>query len=124
MAKILDNSVLDAGLDKFATAVNVSLCSAQPANFAGIAAVKLAGGTHTAGAGNGSYTKANGDVSGRKLTVAALNNLTITATGTCNHIAYDDGTTLLGVATCTAQSLTSGGTVSIGSHKLEIQAPA
>lgn len=124
MSKALDNSVLDAALDKLATAINVSLCSAQPANFAGIAAVKLAGGTHTAGVGNGSYTKANGDVSGRKLTIAARNNLSITASGTCNHIAYDDGTTLLGVTTCSAQALTSGGTVSIGSHKLEIQAPA
>jgi hypothetical protein len=123
MSKSLDNAVLDAALDKFATAVNVSLCSAQPANYAGIAAVKLAAGTHTAGAGNGSYTKSNGDVSGRKLTVASLSNLTINASGTCNHIAYDDGTTLLAVATCSAQALTSGGTVSVGSHKLEIQAP-
>lgn len=123
MAKALDNSVLDTPLDKVATSTNVTLCSAQPASFAGIAAVALASGTHTAGVGNGSYTKAAGDVSGRKLVIAALSGLSVTATGTATHVAYDDGVTLLAVATCASQALTSGGTVSIGSHKLEIQAP-
>ncbi|HTF96745.1 MAG TPA: hypothetical protein VL995_11480 [Cellvibrio sp.] len=123
MAKALDVAVLDAALDRFATSINVSLCSNQPANFAGIAAVRLAAGVHTAGAGNGSFTKSAGDVSGRKITIAALNNLSITASGTCNHVAYDDGTTLLCVATCSPQALTSGGTVSLGTHKIEIQAP-
>jgi hypothetical protein len=123
MAKFLDTSVLDAPLDKLATAINVSLCSAQPANFAAIAAVKLAGGTHVAGVGNGSYTKAAGDVSGRKLVIAARSSLSITTAGNCTHIAYDDGTTLLAVATCTSQALNAGGTISLTSHKLEAQAP-
>lgn len=124
MAKALDNSVYDAALAKLATAINVTLCSAQPADYAGIAAVTLAAGTQTAGLGNGSYTAANGDTSGRKVTIAALNGLAVTATGTATHVAYDDGTTLLGVTTCSSTAVTSGGTVSIGSNKLEIQAPA
>ena len=123
MAKALDNSVYDAALAKLATSVNVTLCSAQPANRAGIAAVALATGTHTSGLGNGSYTVANGDTSGRKVTIAALSNLSVAANGTATHVAYDDGTTLLAVTTCASTALSSGGTVSIGAHKLEIQAP-
>lgn len=123
MAKALDSSVFDAALAKLATAINVTLCSAQPANYAGIAAVALASGSHAAGLGNGSYTAANGDTSGRKVTIAARNDLSVTATGTATHVAYDDGTTLLAVTTCGSTAVTSGGTVSIGSHKLEIQAP-
>lgn len=123
MAKALDNSVYDAALAKLATSVNVTLCSAQPANHAGIAAVALAAGTHTSGLGNGSYTVANGDASGRKVTIAALNGLSVASSGTATHVAYDDGATLLAVTTCASTALSAGGTVSIGSHKLEIQAP-
>jgi hypothetical protein len=123
VSKFLSVDVIDAGLDKFATAVKTTLCSAQPANFAGIAAVALASVTRTAGTGNGSYTKANGDTSGRKLTIAAVSTVTVAVSGTCTYVAYDDGTTLLGVAESEAKALTAGGTVALSSHKLEIQAP-
>lgn len=124
MSKRLSVNVLDAPLDILATAINVSLCSAEPANFAGIAAVKLGGTTHTAGAGNGSYTKSAGDVSGRKLVIASRSGVTYTSSGIVTHIAYDNGSVLLGVTTCPDAPATAGGTTTITSHKLEIRDPS
>jgi len=119
MAKSISDAVLDAAIDKLATAVRQVVCSGEPANFAGIAAVALADVVLTAGVGNGDFTKANGDVSGRKLTVAQQAAVPIDTSGTATHIAYDDGAALLGVTTCTSQALTAGGTVTVPAHDAE-----
>lgn len=123
MAKKVDDSVFDAMLAKIATGNIMHVCSAEPANHAGIAAVSLADIALTAGDGNGDYTIANGDVSGRKLTVAQQASVPIDANGTATHIAISDGTTLLAVTTCTSQVLTSGGTVTIPAFKAEVTDP-
>ena len=123
MAKTLHNDVLDAALAEFATAVTITVCTAEPANVAGIAAVALAEVTVTAGDGNGDYTIADGDASGRKLTIAQQADITIDTSGTATHLAYDDGTTLQGTNTVTSQALTSGGTVTIPAHDLEFADP-
>jgi hypothetical protein len=119
MAKFTDDSVLDAALAEVATATRMVVTSAQPANFAGIAAVALADVTLTAGLGNGDFTSANGDTSGRKVTVSAQASIPVDASGDATHICLDDGTTLLQVTTCTSQALTSGNTVSIPSYSVE-----
>jgi hypothetical protein len=119
MAKFTADAVLDAALAKVATSTRLTVTSAQPANFAGIAAVLLASVTMTAGAGNGDYTLADGDVSGRKLIVLAQNGVSVTASGNATHICLDDGTTLLQVTTCTSQALTSGNTVNVPAYDIE-----
>lgn len=119
MAKFVADAVLDAPLNKIATATRLVVCSGQPANFAGIAAVALADVTMTAGAGNGDYTIADGDVSGRKLTVLAQTGVPVDSSGTATHIALDDGTTLLHVTTCTSQVLTAGNTVNTPAYDAE-----
>ena len=119
MAKFTDDSVLDAALAKVATATRQTICSAQPANFAGIAAVMLADNVMTAGIGNGDYTSANGDTSGRKLTVVAQSSVTVDTSGTATHICLDDGTTLLQVTTCTSQALTAGNPANIPAYDIE-----
>lgn len=119
MAKFTDDSVLDAALAKVATATRMVVTSAQPANFAGIAAVALADVVLTAGVGNGDYTTAAGDTSGRKLTVAAQSSVPVDASGTATHVCLDDGTTLLHVTTVTSQALTSGNTVNVGAFDVE-----
>lgn len=124
MAKFAADSVMDAALDKVATCTRMVVTSAQPANFAGIAAVALADVVLTAGDGNGDYTVANGDTSGRKVTVAAQSNITIDSSGDATHVCLDDGTTLLYVTTCTTQTLTSGGTVTVPAFDIEIADPA
>lgn len=120
MAKSVASDVLDAALAEVATATRLVLCSAEPANYAGIAAVALADVTLTAGILVGDYTLANGDVDGRKVTVSAQSDFAIDASGTVTHIVLDDGTDLQYVTTCTAQALTAGGTVSVGAWDIEL----
>ena len=101
------------------------MCSAEPANYAGIAAVSLADVVMTAGAGNGDYTKANGDTSGRKLTVAQQATVTIDNSGTATHIALavSGSSTLKHVTTCTSQALIAANTVTVPAFDIEIGDP-
>lgn len=124
MAKFYADPVLDAALAELATSTRLVVTSAQPANFAGIAAVALADVTLTASLGGGDWGAAtNGDVSGRKTTLAAQSTIPVDATGTATHVCYDDGTTLQGGTTCTSQSLTSGNTVTVPAHDHEFTDP-
>lgn len=123
MAKSISNDVLDAAIAEFATATRVVVCSGEPANFAGIAAVALADVAVTPGIGGGDFTSADGDTSGRKVTLLQQAAVPIDVTGTATHISYDDGVVLLAVTTCTSQALTSGGTVTIPAHDWEFADP-
>lgn len=123
MAKSISDPVLDAALAKIATCTRLVVCSGEPANFAGIAAVALADVVMTAGTGNGDYTIGNGDTNGRKVRVEQQAAIPIDASGTATHISLDDGTTLQTVTTCTSQALTSGGTVTVPAHDYEFADP-
>jgi len=119
MAKAVDDLLLDGGLDAIDGCTLLSVCSAQPANKAGVAAVTLA----SVAISGVDFTKANGDTSGRKLTVAQQAALSITSTGTATHIVIDNGTSIY-VTTCTSQALTSGGTVTVPAWDIEFADPA
>jgi len=95
-------------------------------HYAGIAAVELASHAMTEGDGGGDYTIADGDSSGRKLTVTAQSGVSVTATGTATHVvlADDVGSELLYVTTCTSQALTSGGSVDVPAFDIEIADPS
>ena len=123
MGKSISDPVLDAANAKIATGTRLSVCSAEPANFAGIAAVELADVAMTAGDGNGDYVISNGDTNGRKVRVQQQSAVPIDASGTATHIAIDDGATLLAVTTCTSQALTSGGTVTVPAFDFEFADP-
>lgn len=121
MAKVVDNSVLDGAFAIVDNAIREAVCSAQPANYAGIAAVTLAQAT----VASGDFTVADGTTSGRKVTVAAKTGVSITASGTATHIVlHDNSSVMLFVTTCASQALVSGGTVDIGSWVDEIADPA
>jgi hypothetical protein len=123
MAKFLDDSVFDAALAVADNATTMHVTSSQPANHAGIAAVSLGSVALTAGAGNGDYTLGNGDTNGRKLTVATQSISSASASGTATHVCGTDGTTLLWVATCTSQSITSGNPISVPAFDIELNEP-
>lgn len=110
MAKELHNDDLDAALNEIATCTNLTFCSAQPANYAGIAAVKLLSTTLTAGDGGGDYTVADGNTSGRKVTIAAQTGMVPTANGTVTYAVLDDGVTLHVATTVTSQAVTTAQT--------------
>jgi hypothetical protein len=126
MARSVSNAVLDAAWNEIRNnCTRMTVCSAQPTTYAeGNATFALADVTMT----DTDFTIANGDVSGRKITVAAKNSILIDASGTGNHVALLDvtGERLLYVTTAPSQSLTANGsnTVNIGSWKAEILAPA
>jgi len=113
MAKFIADVVTDLAANKIATCTRVSICSSQPANFAAIAAASLGNYTLTAGSGSGDWLIADGDVSGRKMTLLAQSGNNASASGTADHLAFDDGSTLLAVSTITSKAVTSGEPFSI-----------
>jgi hypothetical protein len=120
MAKWANDLFMDAALDYLAGATTQLVCSSQPADRAAALAAALADVVID----SGDFTKANGDTSGRKVTVAQQSSVPIDANGTATHIAYIDGTTLRYVTTCTSQALTAGGTVTVPAHDVEVADPA
>ena len=118
MAKIVTDAMLDGGLDKMALCTTLTVCAGQPTSYADIAVKALA----TVVIDGSDFTKANGDTSGRKVTVGTQIDMSITATGTADHIAIDDGTDYV-ITTCTSQALTSGNTVTTPAFDIEIADP-
>lgn len=123
MAKQAPDATIDAMFDYIDQCNIMHICSAEPANYAGIAAVSLAS---VALVPDTDFTKANGDTSGRKVTIAAKTGVTVTTTGTATHIAIARSTdsTLRYVTTCTSQALTSGNTANVPAWKIEVADPS
>ncbi len=121
MAKWSSDSVLDALLDKVATGTILTVCSAQPTSRSeavttyALADVSLS---------SGDYTKADGDVSGRKVTIAQQDDIPVDNNGTATHVAVCDGSNLLYVTTCTSQVLTAGNTVTVPNWDIEVADPS
>lgn len=121
MAKSVHDSVLDGAFDILDQANLMTACSAQPTTRTeAVTTYALADVAMTV---NTDYTKANGDTSGRKVTVAAKSSVLVDTTGTATHIALVDGTNLLYVTTCTSQALTGGNTVNFPAWDIEIADP-
>jgi hypothetical protein len=125
MAKATPDAVLDKILDEIATATRMLACSAQPTTYTEAnATYALADVTLD----SGDFAKANGDTSGRKVTVAAQSSVLIDTTGTATHVALVrvSDSTLLYVTTCTSQSLTANGsnTVNFPAWDIEVADPA
>ncbi len=121
MAKKADDTVLDGLLDIIInnmTALHVN--TAEPANRAAAISDSLATSALTSGDG----TKANGDTSGRKVTLAQKADLAISPGGTATHISVISATILLYVTTCTSQLLNGGGTVTVPAWDVEVADPA
>lgn len=122
MAKFANTDVLDGSLNIVRTATRMVALNGQPASYAAADTGRLA----EAPLANGDFTIAAGDMSGRKISIAAKSSLAVIAAGTADHVALLDATTsrLLYVTTCPAQALAPGGTVSIAGWSVEIGAPA
>lgn len=119
MGKLHHDDVLDAALNEVATCIKMRVCSAEPTSRANAITLTLAEHTLT----GGDFTNANGDTSGRKVTIAAQAGIAVDVSGTGNHISLDDGTTQLLVTTATGVVLTSGGTVDVGAFDDEFLDP-
>ena len=117
MGKWQIDAMLDDALNYIsANATELYVCTTQPATRA-----DCTGALGLTGAAIPSFqAKANGDVSGRKLTVDSEVDIPITSTGDAQHIALCSGTVLLYVTTCTLQNLTLGGTVTTPAWDIEL----
>lgn len=115
MAKYLSDAAIDGGLDYWGTNVDrLFVCSGEPSSYADAATVKdLA--THVLTAGD--FSKAAGDTSGRKVTLAAQPSITIDHDGTPAYIAFgiSSSSTLVGYTTCTGDALVAGNLVNVPS---------
>lgn len=126
MAKWQNDSGLDAALAWYADCDLVVVCSAQPTTYTeATSTYALADVSVTPGDGNGDFTIANGDTSGRKLTTAAQSNVLIDTSGTGTHVAHckSGDSTLRYVTVCTSSVvLTANGSnvCNIAAHDQEI----
>jgi hypothetical protein len=119
---------MDDGLNYLKTNGNrIVLCAGQPASYAEATTNYPSGKAlgHKA-ISSTDMALADGDTSGRKITVAQQTGITVDATGTCDHIAIVDtvGSALLLVTTVTGQVVTAGNTANVNAYKDEIAAPA
>lgn len=113
----------DAAFDYLDQCDKLVVCSAQPTTYTEAnATYALADVAMTP---DTDYPKANGDTSGRKVTVAAKNTFAVDTSGTATHIALirTSDSSLRYVTTCTSQALTAGNTVSTPAWDIEIADP-
>lgn len=117
------NTILDNGLVKLDDDTNIlHICSSEPADYAGIAAVTLGNKTTP----TLSVPEA-GDPNGRQITVSAITDGSVTATNTASHWVLADtvGSVLLASgAITTPQSVTDGNTFTLTSFTVRIAAAA
>lgn len=119
MAKIVHDSVLDGAFGVLNTSNLMTACAGQPTTRTeAVTTFALADVVPT-------FTgPANGDTSGRKLTMDQKTGVLVDASGTADHVALVDGTNLLYVTTATPQVLTSGNTVTFPAWDVEIADPS
>lgn len=125
MAKSVHNDFLDGALDILRlNADGISVCDGEPGSYADAWTnnALATSGTMT----SADYTIADGDTSGRKITVGTQSDIPIFKNGTADHIALVDtgNSKLLLVTTCSDQVLTSGGTVTVNEFDDEILDPS
>jgi hypothetical protein len=120
MGKLVHDLVLDAALDFVAGANLMIACSNSVANRTDAVTTYALADV----AMNGTdFTKADGNSSGRKTTIAQKTGVTVDANGTANHVALCNATLLLYATTATAQALTANNTMTFNSWAIEIADP-
>ena len=119
MAKNAPDATIDGGiLETIQTATIMTACNAEPTTRTeAVTTFALADVTPT-------FTgPANGDTSGRKITMDQKTGVTIDTTGTATHVALCDGSSLLYVTTCTSQALTASNTMTFPAWDVEVADP-
>lgn len=122
MTNLVIDAAMDALLDHIANGANaLHVCSGNPTTRAAV----LTNSLGNVAVDSGDYTKADGDVSGRKHTVAQQNIASFSASGTAHCVALIDGTVLYRVIDLTAdQGVTSGNPGTVSAHDHEVRDPA
>lgn len=121
----LNNEVLDSGLDYLtANGDRVDICSQEPANYTEATSTYTLGNKTSASVG----AATNGDVSGRKVTIAEITDGSVTGDGTATHWALSKTTAtaaLLAANSLSAsQAVTNGNTFTLAASDIEITDPS
>ena len=125
MAKAAHADFIDGAFNVIklsADVITYTLCSAQPTTRTEAVTTNMLASTTLNKTTE--VTLAAGDTSGRKMTISAKAGISVTNSGSGQHVAICDTTRLLFVTTTTTQAVSAGGTVDIGTWKDEIAAPA
>ena len=121
MPAFLSDNTLDGSLSYISSnATALHICSAQPTTYA------EATSTYTLGnkASPGFTGPAAGDSSGRKLTVDAISDGSVTGTDTATHWALVSGAELIATHTlASSQAVTSGNTFTLAAFDIELGDP-
>lgn len=125
MAKSIHDDMLDAifnFIKNSGDTITYTLCSTQPTTRTEAVTTNMLASTTLNKSTE--LTLANGDTSGRKMTISAKNGVSVTNSGTGGHVAICDASRLLLVTTTASQAVSAGGTVDIGSWKEEVADPS
>jgi len=120
MAYLNDTYVLDPAFTQLDTAGNrLDICSQEPVTYAGATSTYTLGNKTSLSIGAATDRSPNG----RKVTVAAITDGTVTGTGTATHWAISDtgNSRLLATgALAAAQAVTAGNTFTLGAFDIGI----
>lgn len=120
MPKFAHSDVFDKGLNEVKNNANAQhLCSAYPNSRAEVLTYSLANVPMV----SGDFSLANGDVSGRKVTMAQKSG-TVAANGSAIYSAVIDGTRVLLVTSASPQTLALGNPVTFPAWDYEMRQPA
>lgn len=119
MGKAQNDLGLDAALDWFGASTKMTVCSAQPTTYAEATSDYMLAEIVI---DSGDFAKADGDTSGRKVTVAQQADVTVTNTGDATHVALVStaDSVLRYVTTCDTVTLTAESTVTFPAWDIEI----
>lgn len=117
MTKVID-AALDAALNYIKTNGTVlHQCSAEPTNYAGIAAVELASAPVTL------TGPTDGDTSGRKVTIPAISGDDVDATGSATHWVLSNGTDTLVASNALSAAVALDASGTYNSAAIDIELP-
>ena len=124
MAKWVHDDVLDQALSYIQNNCSkMTVCSQQPTTYDEATSTYALADVAMS---DTDFTVADGDSSGRKVTVGQKSDVTVDSSGDATHVALVDDTNskLLYVTTCTTQTLTSGNTVTFPAWDIELADPS
>lgn len=120
MARYQNDLMLDAALDwLIANSTARWALSADATTYASAAAVKLASATIA----SANFTKADGDVSGRKVTVGVVSAVSVGTQGSATHYALVNpvGSVMAYLVPASVKLLPAGSEVTFGAFDIEIE---
>lgn len=116
----LHNDVYDMGLTELTESTVLHICSQEPATYANVATYTLGNKATPTVGGPGA-----GSPNGRQVTISAITDGSVTATGTASHWALVDGTRLLAANSLSSSiAVTSGNAFSLAQFTIRIPSPA